>query len=248
MMTIEQIKEFALTRKLPLGQAEVEYIQTLVLFLIYEEFGSDLVFKGGTALARAYGLPRFSEDLDFTMTKQKTIIPSLKKLETRFFVSTEISFKEFDQSEQYVLRVLGPLYTGKGQSLCTVRLDISKREEVLNKPRIISIGNFLPELPSFDIIVMTPEEILAEKVRAIMTRDKARDIFDLHYLLLQKTPIVLTLIEKKLSGYDIKFTKREFQQHLNAKRILWDTDLSRLVKSYPSFKDVIRFILACIPL
>ena len=43
-----------------------EEYEILLLKEIFEsEYGTKLVFKGGTALRLAYGSPRYSEDLDF---------------------------------------------------------------------------------------------------------------------------------------------------------------------------------------
>ncbi len=66
MISRKELQEYAQIKKLNLGQAEKEYFQNIVLFILYEQFGKELVFKGGTALSKAYGLERFSEDLDFT--------------------------------------------------------------------------------------------------------------------------------------------------------------------------------------
>lgn len=47
-----------------------EYWELIILKGFYESpQGRYLIFKGGTALRLAYGFPRFSEDLDFSLTK-----------------------------------------------------------------------------------------------------------------------------------------------------------------------------------
>lgn len=69
MMNLEQILLFSQETGLPHGrerQALAEYLQCVILQIIAN---SDLVdkmsFSGGTSLRFFYGLPRFSEDLDF---------------------------------------------------------------------------------------------------------------------------------------------------------------------------------------
>lgn len=48
-----------------------EYLQTHILSAIYNSpHGQHLIFYGGTALRKAYGLDRMSEDLDFTSSKK----------------------------------------------------------------------------------------------------------------------------------------------------------------------------------
>jgi predicted nucleotidyltransferase component of viral defense system len=47
-----------------------EYLQSHILFAIFNsEIGNDLVFYGGTALRKIYGLDRMSEDLDFEVNR-----------------------------------------------------------------------------------------------------------------------------------------------------------------------------------
>jgi predicted nucleotidyltransferase component of viral defense system len=56
------------TLRIPLEQIVREDYEMIVLKRLFEsEVGSSFVFKGGTALRLAYGCPRFSEDLDFSM-------------------------------------------------------------------------------------------------------------------------------------------------------------------------------------
>ncbi len=49
-----------------LGQVESDYLQHILLLFLSRRAGNWLVIKGGTALQKAYGLNRFSDDLDFT--------------------------------------------------------------------------------------------------------------------------------------------------------------------------------------
>jgi len=51
------------------------------------------------------------------------------------------------------------------------------------------------------------EEILSEKVRALITRVKGRDLFDIYYLLSKDIKIDLRLVNKKLEYYKKTTTK-----------------------------------------
>lgn len=86
--------------------------------------------------------------------------------------------------------------------MCKIEVDLSFRENVILEPRIETIGRFLKEIPAFDVVVMREEEILAEKVRAIMTRTRARDVYDTSFLLDRNTKIDMKLIEAKLAYYN----------------------------------------------
>src|SRR5574343_173248 len=68
MITKLELQKYANLKSLNLGQAEKDYYQNIVLFCVYRIYANEIVFKGGTALSKCYGLDRFSEDLDFTST------------------------------------------------------------------------------------------------------------------------------------------------------------------------------------
>ena len=48
-------------------QQEKDYFQYMILAAIYSKPDKNIIFRGGTALQKAYGLNRFSEDLDFSI-------------------------------------------------------------------------------------------------------------------------------------------------------------------------------------
>ncbi len=58
-------------------QLEKDYLLTLLLYEIYNEFDDELIFKGGTSLKYFYNLNRFSEDLDFSYLSKKHSLNSI---------------------------------------------------------------------------------------------------------------------------------------------------------------------------
>ena len=104
------------------------------------------------------------------------------------------------------------------------------KEKVLLEPNKESITPLYQELPNFEIFVMQEKEILAEKVRAILTRMKPRDIYDLWFLLVRKNIVFDTqMINKKLALYNLKFNFEEFRNRIEKMRVLWQTDLKGLI-------------------
>lgn len=242
MISKEELKEIGKVRNYNLGQAEKSYLQDVILFILYQEFGSELIFKGGTALSKCYGLDRFSQDLDFTLHSSRDLKPVLTSGLERFFIPFGLEEREYDVGEKIILRAEGSLYTGSRESVCRIELDISSREMVLINPERKKIGRFLPEIPSYTVIVMAKEEILSEKVRSILIRDLARDVYDLKFLLDLDTIVNTKLVEKKVEYYKLKFDLNSFYRAIERKRSIWDKELKPIVKEIPSFKNVFEKI------
>ncbi len=243
MISREELKEYARRLSLrTLGQAEKDYFQNIILFILYQSYGKTIIFKGGTALKKVYGLDRFSEDLDFTCMERVDI----RKLENglrRFNLDFEMEKEEYEDGLKVVIRIKGPLYTGIRQSLCKFVIDFSMKEEVILKPEVKTIGRFLEEIPSFDVVVMQEREILAEKIRAVMTRVKARDVYDLWFLLRKGVEVERELVEKKLEFYGKKWYFRDFRKNLALKESVWESELAPVLIRVPKFRDVRKLIL-----
>ncbi|MHA1797595.1 MAG: nucleotidyl transferase AbiEii/AbiGii toxin family protein [Candidatus Helarchaeota archaeon] len=245
MITKEELKAYAKLRRLNLGQAERDYFQYILLFFIFQEFGNNLIFKGGTALNKCYGLDRFSEDLDFTgKDKFKTIrIESGLK---RFGINYEVETEEYENTMKIILRIRGPLFSGIRHSLCNLIIDISFREHVILKPKIKKIGRFLEEIPAFEVLVMQEQEILAEKVRAIFTRNKASDIYDLWHLLEKGIRINTKLINKKLECYNEEWSLEKLKKEIDKIEKTWQVELRSLVPHVPNYGEVRKNIFKII--
>ncbi len=243
MITKEELMQYARLKKLKnLGQAEQDYFQILLLFILYQNFGKDLVFKGGTALQKCYGLDRFSEDLDFA-TKEKIDIKKCEDDLKRFKLEYDVETKQFDNSISSIIKIKGPLYIGTKSSFCRLIIDDSVREKVVLEPELKTIGRFLEEIPAFDVIVMQQKEIYAEKIRAIMSRDKARDVYDLWFLIKNNVEFDKILINEKLKYYNEAWSFERFKKILHKKKDIWITELKPLIQTVPSFEIVAKEII-----
>ena len=243
MITKEELKEYAKRVNLNLGQAEKDYFQNIILFILFQSYGNELVFKGGTALKKCYGLDRFSEDLDFTCSNKVNLQKLFEGLK-RFKLEFESDEKEYSNGLKLILRLKGPLYIGIKSSLCKLVVDFSYRESVLIKPKIKTIGRFMEEVPSFDVFVMDEKEVLAEKIRTIVTRNKARDVYDLWFLLKKEVKFDVRFVQKKLDFYKEKWDRQKFKKTLLNKKIIWKTELKPLISNIPPFNEVSKFILS----
>lgn len=238
MITKKELQDYARLRQLNLGQAEKDYIITLALFLLSKH--NYLVFKGGTALAKAYNLDRFSEDMDFTVREDNLDINSImsdaKRELEQFGIRSEL--KEINttaNSRKYHLKAEGPLYIGTLNSKCKVVFDFSFREKLLLESNLKKINHQLNEIPLFEIRVMDLREIMAEKVRALLTRNKARDLYDLMFLVNRNVSITKEMVNRKLDYYNQKFSFNKLKPAVNSKKEIWESELRFLVRNVPDF-------------
>lgn len=242
MITKDELREYAKLRALNLGQAEKDYFQNIILFMLYQKYGSELIFKGGTALNKCYGLNRFSEDLDFTGKDIGNMEELVEMGLRRFLIEFEIQSKKYPDGLKVILRLRGPLYVGIRQSLCRFEIDLSLRENVILEPNVKTIGRFLEEVPVFDVFVMQEKEILAEKIGAILTRNYARDVYDLWFLLERDIKPDIKLIKEKLKYYGEAWDLMKFKKKLMEKKDVWEKELKPLVLKLPKFKEVMKSI------
>lgn len=247
MLSKITLQDIARLTRLKLHQQEKHYIQTLILNSLYAFITDELVFKGGTALFFSVGLPRFSEDLDFTAVKEVDFSLLAEKIHTDLEllgIENEVRKRERSPvSFSFKIAAKGPLFTQEIER-CFVDIEISTREEVAQKT-VKELRPVYPDVPPFTILLMGEEEIVAEKIRAIMARSKARDVYDLYFLLQKNVAASLPLIEKKLAYYKKKFTLQEFIKKLNEKESFWEAELKSLVLGVlPPFAEVKKLILA----
>src|SRR3989304_6104187 len=108
-----------------LYQREKDYVQYWVLDF-FSKFGKEAIFKGGTCLQKLYGLPRYSEDLDFTLAESLKIDwDELKRfLEGGGFSNVSISFlKSTPLGDSVKIQLNGPLFVGKPASRAALLLE-----------------------------------------------------------------------------------------------------------------------------
>lgn len=200
MITSEEIQTLA--RKYRINQTIIfrEYLQLWFLSQLYSTKNCQKVlFKGGTALHLFLKSFRFSEDLDFTVQLKER---NFKNLITKVFEKTlqleglSIKPKKTLAGQSFLLNYSGVVLPFK----IFVSLDFSFREKVLRPQRSFLTTDF-PVIFTGFIHHLSFEEILAEKVRAILVRKKGRDFFDLWLLLSKAVSFSPSFIEKKMNYY-----------------------------------------------
>jgi len=208
MITKEQIYFLAKEKKINETVIFREYLQLLFLQELYSQNQSkNIFFKGGTALHLIYGSPRFSEDLDFTVEMEKEkFFGFIQKVFLSLSKKEPISFKKRNSiaGKRFLLTAEPSILPYK----TFVNLDFSFREKVLEPQKSIIETKF-PVIFTSYIYHLSKEEIFAEKIRALFTRGKGRDLYDLWYLTNQGVLLKEKLIRKKLRYYHLKNIKKE---------------------------------------
>jgi predicted nucleotidyltransferase component of viral defense system len=240
-------------------QIEKDYILSWILFGIskHEQLSKTIVFKGGTALKKAYfeGY-RFSEDLDFTLlnteTENKKIFEWFK--EAFEFIKEEaniplviISDNEHeDGGVNFYTSYIGSL-GGQGSNK-KVKVDISRSELLVFEPVCKSIFTGYSDLEEYQLLCYPLEEILVEKMRSVMQRMQARDFYDIWYLLEQHGMDIDSCVNKfktkcESKGLQAADFSKKLIERLPQYKGRWQSSLKEQIKDLPKFEQVEREVL-----
>lgn len=248
MIEKAELERVGKIKGLNIRNIEKDYLLELLLFILYKESGRKLVFKGGTALYKLHNLNRFSEDLDFTLTSTIKIEDLFKKIITKLGqIGIKGRIKAIDHYRNQVnikSELKGPLFDGNIKTLSLISINISLKEKPIYAPEQRMIFSQYPDIVSFDVFIMPLNELFAEKIRALLSRSKARDVYDIWFLLNKGVEIKINDINKKLKLYKKTFNKKEFLEKIEATKKIWDTDLRGLIiGELPDFDKIKEYVV-----
>ena len=244
-MNDEKIRILASKENVPIGTIEKDYAVTTVLSLIAQFSKLDkMVFKGGTAIKKVYFNDfRFSEDLDFTCLEDISddilTLLDAKKHELDFSVTDIKKETTVENSKKFIIK-----YNGFNNYPNNVRIDLSLREMLQNETSNLKVLHSYAELPSFSVPSMAIEEIMAEKVRAVIYSGAPRHLYDLNYLFGKRILLDPQLVQTKISLYGDKFSLEKFNESMLEMKKDWVQDLKTLLpQDPPSFDSVSAEVL-----
>ncbi len=242
----DEIKILAGKYGVPAGTLEKDFAITTILSIISGFDGiNKVVFKGGTALKKAYfAETRFSEDLDFTCAED--ISSGLYDLLTKEIANKQVNFTEVKEEKTVAQsKGLSVKYNDFNGYPNSVKIDLSIRENVLggqeNRQIIHFYDNIEPNI--FYIPTMTLKEIVAEKVRAIIYARRPRHLYDMWYLIGKNVVIDTNLVNSKLAHYDERFDLEKLKEGMAMMKENWKRDLQYLMPKVPSFDEVAEKVL-----
>ena len=237
MVSREEIVRIAKSEKLPLGTIEKDFVLTYTLKKIYESgLKNRLVFKGGTALHKLYLHKRMSIDLDFTAVKPVKTNELKAVIEDREISSKAKEVNETRSSTKIVLSYVSAL-----EYRNSIVIDISKREKPVLK--LVERKLKSPYFKEIGILTFQLEELVAEKIRAMLQRNKPRDYLDIYYILNRKNFNLKKAVEiakKKLKASNDEFDVKKAFSNLHVVRSLWEKNLKEIMPDAPNFDVIIK--------
>lgn len=210
---------------------EQEVIQRIALAgLCRGGFFQHAAFYGGTCLRFFHDLPRFSEDMDFTLTEKRNDIhienyfPSI--INEFRMAGHEVSIvkkekKNFGRVESAFLKDNTEAYDIKFQTQKTLKVKI---EVDIDPPLGFETEEFPQQLPfSFSTRCLTLPYLFAGKLHALVyrnwkTRVKGRDWYDFEWYVRWHVPLNFKHLQDRIHEFSGEtVTKDEFMQKLREK-------------------------------
>lgn len=225
---------------------ERDYVLMHVLSAIYrrEDVGN-LVFKGGTLLRACYFADcRYSADLDFSLRAPMGSDEAVRCIGGALArCRDEVGFESLEvEDTDDELRIV---YRRPGGALGRIKLNLTEGELVGEPERVSLIGRYL-DLPG-DVMVVAYGlvEVSAEKLRCVMQRVQARDLIDLHSLLVQHRVDVddawLLFTAKALhKELDPRSFAGKLAERAPVYQKRWEDELSGYMRDVPPFERVDR--------
>lgn len=188
MIPDAELRRKSSQKNIRLDLIEKDFILGWIIYGISKTSKQDqITFKGGTALSKIY-FPlnwRISEDLDFTITGSATtkelsesMINEIPEHVFKQSNGIRVEYRDHHINNDFLrlrLSVEGPI------TRHTTRIEIT-REETVGPYTLMPVPKDY-DYPDFNINTYTLENILAEKIRSMIQRDKIRDYYDTWRLL-----------------------------------------------------------------
>jgi predicted nucleotidyltransferase component of viral defense system len=183
-----------------------------------------LRFRGGTALNKLhFPAPiRYSEDIDLVRTTSGPIGPILDRVRER--LEPWLGRANFDQSQvapklKFRVQAEDPATTAQ----IRLKVEINTSEiEAYDPPQAVSFSVDNPWFSgSAEVSTFSREEMLATKLRALLQRNKGRDLFDLAHALDVfpglNTASVVECFGRYLQRSEIRISRAAAEQRMFAK-------------------------------
>lgn len=269
---LEDMSKYARIR---LDTIQQDYILSWLLVGIFshQKLKSTMVFKGGTALKKGYfGHYRFSEDLDFSAYTNAPTGKVLNEAIDEACAYAEQQVKEYapikiiveryeeknphpGEQEAFTIRTQFPW---QKEPLTVVMIEISRDEKILLQPVMKFLMHGYGEPIEQQMMMYSLEEIILEKLRAILQntkklherdwgRSRGRDYYDLWRIFTffeadLSLKGIVPLLHEKCALKQVSFINAESffdPRMIDYVSRTWDQWLGRLVPELPKCELVL---------
>ncbi|MBS3067525.1 nucleotidyl transferase AbiEii/AbiGii toxin family protein [Candidatus Micrarchaeota archaeon] len=212
-VNLEICKAIAITVGLPLKFVIKEFHIFNVLWQVTDfaaKHNKKLIFKGGTALSKAYlgKAQRFSEDIDFDLDENPDAVMQFSKQlaqSIKEYVITD--FRKVYKTIQFYCKYDSSLIGERDH----VRVDIASKKIITSQPPITKYANSEFTNGGVSVYVYSVEDLLARKMNALCDRTEGKDVYDV-YMGLPLCSSMDKAIVQMLKSEDKKETAKEFLQ------------------------------------
>ena len=254
MIRSQEIKEKAREYGVPTSTIERDYAQNWLLKYLHHP---DIVLKGGTGIKKIYQENyRFSDDLDFSLThpiKDKDLFTHMNEAVDKAKEEIGINFQISSKFAKTETGFRGKIYFNIIQNATgtplSIKVDITNydKEIILLPTGKKKVFHFYSDELNAEIEVYSLEEIFAEKIRALIQRTRARDLYDtgMLYDLINKNKVLQILAKKfdfKGVILDISSLTKRKDDFSNA----WDASLNHQLKVIPDFEIFFKKVITVI--
>ena len=240
MITLSELKKLAVKEGVPQAVIEKDIALSVTLATLSgSKLVEHVVFKGGTAIRKAYFKEaRFSEDLDFTAVgiEQAECLRLLRKT-LEGLAEAGITFEKVEAEKttaglKALIKYSGPLAYAQ-----RIRFDFDFRENLAEKPARRKLLDPYG-LGDAELLILSLEEIFAEKLHALGSRSTPRDLYDAWFLFGKGVRVDRHVLDRKFAYYGEKFDVGTAIENARKSKATWLRDLRHLVKALPEFERV----------
>jgi predicted nucleotidyltransferase component of viral defense system len=261
MITKAELHRAASIEGIRFDQVEKDYVILWILYALSQKHFSPKgwFFKGGTCLRHCYyPAYRFSEDIDFSCH------PDVCDLDTAQTLINRIAVWTYERSGIFVtnktprtipgdFQVEIPIEFSRGgtrkQKLPSVKIHLTFDEPILTEVTIRAVKPRYSDLSDFEMPCYSKEEIIAEKMRALLQQQmkwpRPRDLYDLWFILCLsgerfQPENLRDLFMQKCSARQIQPDARGLisENLRNWNKDAWENILGPLMKTVPNFGEV----------
>lgn len=276
MIHKQEIMAMAVKYNLSANSIEKDYVLSWLLAGIFnsDNLNKKWIFKGGTCLKKCYfDEYRFSEDLDFTIVDSKHIdvnflLTEFVKISAWIYEESgieipidRIKFEQYENPKGKIsiegkIAYKGPMQR-KGSN-ATIKLDLTNDEILVCKSDARSIYHHYSDVVACNknpIYTYCIEEIMAEKLRALVERMRPRDLFDIINIYFDtrwslNQELVYDLLVKKCTFKQVELPTWTLINSMSSKKDLitdWEDMLAHQItnlKPYSYYWDNLRLVFS----